>query len=66
MRSRAGRENTTRNIRENVQQHNIDHDILAFLRRTDHFNDTLMDLDGTTLAQICCINSLCFVDNKKC
>lgn len=39
MRSRAGRENTTRIIRENVQQLNRDHDILAFLRRSGHQND---------------------------
>ncbi|XP_060878644.1 uncharacterized protein LOC132951000 [Metopolophium dirhodum] len=39
MRSRAGRENTTRIIRENVQQLNRDNDILVFLRRTGHQND---------------------------
>ncbi|CAI6348987.1 unnamed protein product [Macrosiphum euphorbiae] len=39
MRSRAQRENTTRIIRENVQQLNRDNDILAFLRRTGHLND---------------------------
>jgi len=39
MRSRAARENTTRIIRESVQQLNRDHDILTFLRRTGHLND---------------------------
>jgi len=39
IRSRGERENTTRIIRENIQQLNRDHDILAFLRRTGHHND---------------------------
>jgi len=38
MHSRAGRENTTRIIRENDQQLNRVDDILEFLRRTGHFN----------------------------
>lgn len=39
MRSRAQRENTTRIIRENIQQLNRNRDILAFLKSTGHLND---------------------------
>lgn len=37
--SRVERENTTRLIRESVEQLNVEGDVLMFLRRTGHRND---------------------------